>query len=213
MANEGLVSERVSDVAFSPAVKAIQARLGSRSAYERKERNGGWRNHVTPELAAFIAERDSLYLATASASGQPYIQHRGGPKGFLAVIDDRTLGIADFGGNKQYITIGNLSENDKAYIFLMDYANQSRIKLWGRARVIENDPDLVAKLAVPGYEAKLERAILFTIEAWDSNCRQHIVRRFTEEDILPSFQRMQMRIDELEAEVARLRATHSPSAI
>ncbi|VTR96841.1 pyridoxamine 5 -phosphate oxidase : Pyridoxamine 5'-phosphate oxidase-related, FMN-binding OS=Blastopirellula marina DSM 3645 GN=DSM3645_14815 PE=4 SV=1: Pyridox_oxidase [Gemmata massiliana] len=195
-----------SDVAFTPAVKALQERKGSRNSYARMERSGSWETTVTPELAAFIAERDMFYLGTATADGQPYIQHRGGPTGFLKVVDERTLGFADFGGNKQYLTLGNLSENPKAFIFLMDYANRQRVKLWGTARAVEGDPDLEAKLRDPSYPGKVERAILFTVEAWDSNCHQHIHPRYTNEEIAPVVEKLQARITELEAEVKRLRA-------
>jgi predicted pyridoxine 5'-phosphate oxidase superfamily flavin-nucleotide-binding protein len=194
----------VSDIVFSPAVKAVQARLGSRAGYARMEQGKGWQSRVTPELAAFIAERDSLYLATANAEGQPYIQHRGGAKGFLKVVDEQTLAFADLGGNRQYISLGNLSENDKASIFLMDYPNRRRIKLWGRARVVEDDPELTARLTDPAGKGKPERAILFEIEAWDVNCPQHITRRYSEADIEAAFGKLQARIGELEAEVARL---------
>lgn len=196
----------VSDLAFTPAVKAMQELYGSRKAYARVEAKGGWKDRVTPELAAFIAERDSLYLATASAEGRPYIQHRGGPLGFLKVLDDKTLGLADYRGNKQYITLGNLSENDKAYIFLMDYANRQRIKLWGRARVVEDDPGLMERLRDPEYGGVPERALLFEIEAWDSNCPQHIARRYSEAQIAPVLVKLQARIDELESELQHLRA-------
>jgi predicted pyridoxine 5'-phosphate oxidase superfamily flavin-nucleotide-binding protein len=199
-----------SDVAFSPAVKAAQARRGSRAHYARMEQTRGWRSTVTPDLAAFLAERDSIYLATANAAGQPYVQHRGGPKGFLRVIDERTLGFADFKGNRQYITAGNLAENDRAFIFLMDYAQQQRIKLWGRARVVEDDPELTASLAVPGYAGKPEQAILFTIEAWDANCRQHIPQLLAAADVAEAVGRLQARIAELETEVARLQS-HVPA--
>ena len=195
----------VSDVAFTPAVKAAQEARGSRKGYARMEEKGGWQDRVTPELAAFIAERDSFYLATASVEGRPYIQHRGGPPGFLKVLDDRTLAIADFGGNRQYISIGNLSENDKAFIFLMDYPNQQRIKLWGRARIVEDDPALLERLMEPGYKARPERVLLFEIEAWDVNCPQHITRRYTEAQVATAMGKLQRRVDELEAEVARLR--------
>jgi predicted pyridoxine 5'-phosphate oxidase superfamily flavin-nucleotide-binding protein len=194
----------VSDIVFSPAVKAVQARLGSRAGYARMEQGKGWQSRVTPELAAFIAERDSLYLATANAEGQPYIQHRGGAKGFLKVVDEQTLVFADLGGNRQYISLGNLSENDKASIFLMDYPNRRRIKLWGRARVVEDDPELTARLIDPAGKGQPERAILFEIEAWDVNCPQHITRRYSEADIEAAFGKLQARIGELEAEVARL---------
>ncbi len=202
-----------SDVAFTPAVKAMQEKLGSRAGYARMEEKGGWQTAVTPDLAGFLAQRESFYLATASAEGQPYIQHRGGPKGFLRVIDDKTLGFADFGGNRQYISLGNLSENDRAQIFLMDYANRRRVKIWGRARVVEDDPFLLERLADPDYPGKPERAILFAVEAWDVNCPQHITPRFTEADLAPGIGKLKARILELEAEVARLkRAGGGPSA-
>lgn len=200
------MSEFVSDIAFTPAVKAVQERLGSRAGYARMEEKGGWRDTVTNDLAAFLAERDSLYFATASAEGQPYIQHRGGPKGFLKVLDEKRLAFADFKGNRQYITLGNLSENPRAYIFLMDYANRRRIKIWGRAEVVEADPWLVEKLSDPEYSGVPERAVVFHVEAWDVNCPQHIVRRYTEDDIAAAFAKQQSRIEELEAEVARLKA-------
>lgn len=190
--------EYASDIAFTPTVKAVQARRGSRAGYEKMERKGGWRTHITPDLAALIAARDSFYLATSSAAGQPYIQHRGGPKGFLRVLDDRTLGFADFRGNRQYITTGNLAENERAFLFLMDYANRRRIKLWGRARVVEDDPTLVASLMPEAYEAKPEQAVLFTVEAWDSNCPQHIVQRFTLDEIEAAAEPLRRRIAELE---------------
>ncbi len=195
----------VSDIAFTPAVKAVQERNGSRAGYARMEEKGGWRDTVTPELAASLAERDSFYLATASGEGRPYIQHRGGPKGFLKILDDKHLAFADFGGNRQYITAGNLSENDRASIFLMDYANRRRIKVWGRARVVDDDPALLERLIEPGYKAKPERAIVFEIEAWDVNCPQHITRRYTDEQIAPALAKLQARIEELEAEVKELR--------
>ncbi len=193
-----------SDVAFSPVVKAWQEKMGSRAGYARMEQKGGWRDRVTPDLAAFLAQRDSFYLATASAEGQPYVQHRGGPKGFLKVLDGRTLAFADFTGNRQYISAGNLSENDRAQIFLMDYANRQRIKIWGRARVVEDDPELLGKLADPAYQGRPERAVLFEIAAWDVNCPQHITRRYTEAEVATAVEKLTARIDELQAEVARL---------
>jgi predicted pyridoxine 5'-phosphate oxidase superfamily flavin-nucleotide-binding protein len=197
-----------SDVAFTPKVKEIQARRGSRRQYARMEEARGWCTTVTEDLAAFIAERDSFYLATANAAGQPYIQHRGGPKGFLRVIDEHSLAFADFRGNRQYITTGNLAENDKAYLFLMDYTHRRRVKIWGRARV-EDDPALLQSLAAPGYEGKPEQAILFTIEAWDTNCPQHIPQMFAAADVAAAIERLQGRIEELEAEVAKLRGAVS----
>ena len=197
--------KHVSDIAFTTRVKAAQEKRGSRRSYAKMETKGGWKNAVTPELAEFVAARDSFYLATANAEGQPYIQHRGGPKGFLKVIDDCTLGFADFGGNRQYITVGTLEENDKAFIFLMDYANRRRVKIWGRARYVEDDPTLVASLTVPGYDAVPERAILFTIEAWDVNCPSHITQRLTADEIAPAIAALKSRIAELEAELAAAR--------
>jgi predicted pyridoxine 5'-phosphate oxidase superfamily flavin-nucleotide-binding protein len=193
------------DLIFTPAVQQAQAERGSAKAYTARVEEG-FPDKVTPELAAFIAEQDTAFLGTASAEGAPYIQHRGGPKGFIKVIDERTLGFADYRGNRQYITLANLSENDRAYLFLLDPARRQRIKLWGRARVVENDPGLVERLFDKGYKAKPERAILFTIEAWDVNCSQHIVTRFTEAEIGEALTTVQVRIAELEAENARLRA-------
>jgi len=200
-----MTREHVSDVAFTPAVKEAQTRLGSRAGYEKMEAKGGWQDRVTPDLAAFIAERDSAYLATSTADGQPYIQHRGGPKGFIKVIDNQTLALADFSGNRQYISLGNLAENDKAHLFLMDYANRRRIKIWGRARMVEDDPNLTKELADPNYKANPERALVFKIEAWDVNCPQHITPRFTQDDIEPAIGSLKARIAQLEAEVAVLR--------
>ncbi len=177
----------VSDIAFTPAVKNQQTRLGSRDAYARMEQRGGWKDKVTPELAAFVAQRDSFYMATAAADGQPYIQHRGGPQGFLKVLDETTLGFADFSGNAQYISIGNLAENDKVSLFLMDYPNRRRIKIWGTAQFVEDDEDLLAKLNDPEYGGRVERAILITITAWDVNCPQHIKPRFTEDEARSKF--------------------------
>jgi predicted pyridoxine 5'-phosphate oxidase superfamily flavin-nucleotide-binding protein len=193
------------DLVFTPAVQQAQAERGSAKGYAGRVEEG-FPDKVTPELAAFIAEQDTAFLGTASAQGVPYIQHRGGPKGFIKVIDERTLGFADYRGNRQYITLANLSENDRAYLFLIDPARRQRIKLWGRARVVENDPALVERLFDKGYKAKPERAIVFTIEAWDVNCSQHIVTRFTEAEISEALSTVQARIAELEAENARLRA-------
>lgn len=193
-----------SDVAFTPSVKAEQAKRGSRLQYERMERLRGWPSTVTPDLTAFIADARSFYLSTANAEGQPYIQHRGGPAGFLKILDDKTLAFADYAGNRQYITIGNLAENPKAYIFIMDYVHQRRVKLWGTAKVIEGDEDLLSKLSDPGYRARPERVIVFTIEAWDQNCPQHIRRMLPFDEVAEAFGRMQKRIADLETENARL---------
>ena len=194
-----------SDIAFTPAVKAIQRRKGSRENYAAMEENGGWETTITPDLASFVAQQRSLFLATANAQGQPYIQHRGGPPGFLQVLDDTTLAFADYRGNRQFVTLGNLGENPRAYLFLIDYALRRRIKIWGTARVVEDDGALVARLIPEGYRAKPEQAIVFTIAAWDSNCPQHIPQRFEAEDVARALGEKDRRIAELEAEVARLR--------
>jgi uncharacterized protein len=190
-----------SDIAFTPAVKAIQTAKGSRKLYAKVEKTGGWETTITEELTQFISERDEFYLATANAEGQPYIQYRGGRPGFLRVVDKHTLGFADFGGNQQYITLGNLSENPQAFIFLMDYVDLRRIKLWGKARVVEGDPTLVERLRDPEDPSPAERAILFDIEAWDMNCQQHIHRRFPQEIVGPYIEKLQARIQELEAKL------------
>ena len=202
----------VSDVAFTPAVKAVQERKGSRKGYARMEEKGGWTDRITPDLAAFLATRDSFYLSTASADGQPYIQHRGGKPGFLKVVDDRTLAFADFKGNRQYISTGNLSENPKAFIFLMDYPNRRRIKIWGRARVVDDDPALIGRLRDADYAGVPEQAIVFTIEAWDVNCPQHITPRYTESDVAVLVKTLRSQIDELTAEVERLSVLQQASA-
>ena len=195
-----------SDVAFTPAVKAIQVEKGSRAAYAQMEWGSSWETTVTPELEAFLAGLDMFYLGTANAEGQPYIQYRGGAPGFLKVLDSHTLAFADFGGNRQYITLGNLSENPKAFLFFMDYAERRRIKIWGTARVVEGDSGLIETLRVPGDPAKLERAIVFEVEAWDMNCQKHIHRRFPESAVAPVVRELQDRIKELEAEVAGFRS-------
>lgn len=196
----------VSDIAFTPAVKQEQEKRGSRDGYARMEQGNGWRSLMDDDLRAYVAERDSFYLATTSSDGYPYIQHRGGPKGFLKALDERTLAFADFAGNRQYISIGNSRENDRANLFLMDYAHRRRVKIWGRIRFVEDDPDLLASLAIPDYRAKAERAVLFTIEAWDTNCPQHITPRFTEAELAPTLLAYEGRIAELSAEIESLKA-------
>jgi predicted pyridoxine 5'-phosphate oxidase superfamily flavin-nucleotide-binding protein len=191
-----------SDVAFTPAVKSIQADKGSRSTYAKVEEGRGWQTTVTPELTAFLAGLDMFYLGTANAEGQPYIQYRGGAPGFLKVLDEKTFGFADFGGNRQYITLGNLSDNPKAFIFLMDYANSHRIKLWGTARVVEDDPDLLERLQAPEYPGRVERAILFSMEAWDVNCPQHIHKRFPQSVVAPIIEKLQTQVQELQEKLA-----------
>jgi predicted pyridoxine 5'-phosphate oxidase superfamily flavin-nucleotide-binding protein len=199
-----------SDVAFTPSVKAVQERKGSRAAYARLEAQGGFETEITDELARFVAERDSVYLATASASGRPYVQHRGGPKGFLHVLDEHTLAWADFRGNRQYVTAGNLAENAQAFLFLMDYERPARVKIWGRARVVEGDAALVERLLPRGYRAKPEHAVLFTVEAWDVNCPQHIPRKLDAAEVEAALARLEERIAALEEENGRLRRLAAP---
>jgi predicted pyridoxine 5'-phosphate oxidase superfamily flavin-nucleotide-binding protein len=195
-----------SDVAFSPAVKAVQTRKGSRRSYSHMEERGGWQTRITPDLAGFIERQTSIFLATANAEGQPYIQHRGGPPGFLCVLDDKTIGFVDFTGNRQYITQGNLADNPKAHLFLIDYAHRRRFKIWGEARVIEGDSELIRRLQPAGYTARPEQVILFTVAAWDANCPQHIPQRFDAADVAAALAEREKRIADLEAEIARLRA-------
>jgi uncharacterized protein len=195
-----------SDIVLPPAARRAHAQRGSARAYEKRIA-AGFPDRVTGELAAFIAELDTAFLATVSAAGAPYIQHRGGPPGFIKVLDEKTLGFADYAGNRQYITVGNLAGNDRAYLFLLDFARQRRIKIWGRARVVEDDPALLARLSDAGYRARPERAILFTVEAWDANCSQHITARFSETEVAQATAVLTQRLAALEAENARLRAT------
>jgi len=195
-----------SDIAFSPSVKAEQERHGSREHYRRMESEHGWSSAITPELTQFIAGMRSFYLATASVEGQPYIQHRGGPAGFLKVLDETTLAFADYRGNRQYITAGNLAENPRAFIFLMDYAHLVRVKLWGEAKVVEDDPALLARLVDATYGAVPERAIVFSVKAWDRNCRQHIPRLIPVEDAAAALAGLEQRVASLEAENASLQA-------
>jgi uncharacterized protein len=195
----------ISDIAFTPTVKKIQDRKGSRENYAKMEQKGGWQDSVTADLAQFIGERDSFYLGTASADGQPYIQHRGGKPGFLKVLDEHTLAFADFKGNRQYLSTGNLEDNDKAYIFLMDYPNRRRIKIWGTARVVDTDPVLMAQLTDADYKSQPEQVIVFTVTAWDVNCPQHITRRYSEAEVAAIIEPLHSRIAELEAQIA---ATH-----
>jgi predicted pyridoxine 5'-phosphate oxidase superfamily flavin-nucleotide-binding protein len=196
------MTRALTDVAFTPSVKAEQERLGSRASYERWSERGGFSGIITSELAGFVEQQTTAYLGTANASGQPYIQHRGGEPGFLRVLDEVTIGFADYAGNRQYITLGNLAENDRAYLFLMDYATRTRVKIWGTASWVEDDPELLARLTerTPGAEA--ERAILFRVEAWDKNCRQHIPQLVP----IEALRTLQRRVADLESEVASLRS-------
>ena len=193
-----------SDIAFTEAVKAIQARKGSRRAYARVEQGGSWEQSITAELTAEIEAQTSVFLATANAQGQPYIQHRGGPAGFLQVLDEHTIGFADFAGNRQFITQGNLEENPQAHLFLIDYARRRRTKIWGTARVVEGDEALQQRLMPAGYRARPEQVLLFAVSAWDVNCPQHIPQRFEAADVAAALASRDRRIADLEAEVQRL---------
>jgi len=201
-----------SDVAFTPAVKAIQARKGSREGYAEVERNGGWRTEIDDRLASFLADTNSFFLATATADGQPYIQHRGGPKGFIKILDKNTVAFADYSGNRQYITQGNLAENPKAQLFVMDYAHRRRVKIWGDARVVDDDPALLKSLMPAGYKARPEQVIIFKIAAWDTNCPQHIPQKFDAADVAAALASRDARIAELEAELAKLKSAVSAAS-
>ena len=201
-----------SDVAFTPAVKAIQARKGSRQAYAHVEENGGWRTEIDDKLAGLLANTNSFYMATATADGQPYIQHRGGPKGFVKILDKNTIAFADYAGNRQYLTEGNLSENNRAHIFIMDYAHRRRVKIWGEAKVIDHDPALLDALMPKGYKARPEQVIVFKIAAWDTNCPQHIPQKFDAADVAQALAVRDARIAELEAELARVKKEQAPAS-
>jgi len=194
-----------SDLVFTPAARRAQEQRGSSKAFAGRIEQG-FPDTVTPDLAQFIARIDTAFLGTVTENGSPYIQHRGGPRGFIKVIDDKTLGFADYRGNRQYITISNIENNDRAFLFLFDPATRSRIKLWGRLKAIEGDAELIGELFDDGYKARPERVLLFKIEAWDVNCSQHITERFTKEEIQAAMPGIQQKIITLETENAQLRA-------
>jgi len=191
-----------SDIAFTPSVKAQQTRKGSRAAYRRMEEGGGWQTSVTPDLAAFLAQQRTAFLATVNADGQPYIQHRGGPPGFIRVLDANTLGFADYSGNRQYVTLGNLADNPKAHLFAIDYAHRRRVKMWGTLAAVEDDPALLESLMPAGYKATPERALLFTLKAWDANCPQHIPMLLPADDVAAALAERDAKIAALEAQLA-----------
>lgn len=201
-----------SDIAFTGTVKAIQSRKGSRPAYARMETGGSWESSITADLKAEIEAQTSVFLATANAEGQPYIQHRGGPAGFLRVLDEHTIAFVDFAGNRQYITQGNLEANPKAQLFLIDYAQRRRIKVWGTAKVVEGDEGLLRRLMPEDYRARPEQVVLFTVTAWDVNCPQHIPQRFEAADVEAAIRTRDERIAALEAEVERLGTSTIPLA-
>ncbi|OAB61065.1 pyridoxamine 5'-phosphate oxidase [Leptolyngbya valderiana BDU 20041] len=198
------MARKFTQIAFTPAVKAIQNKYGSRETYARMEESGLENDTLIPHLAEFIEARDSFYIGTTNENGWPYIQFRGGPIGFLKVLDEKTLGFADFSGNGQYLSIGNLETSDRVFLFLMDYANRRRLKIWGRAKVECDRPDLVERLRVSGYRANVERAIVIRVEAWDWNCPQHIPLKYSEEQVAEIMAPLQARIRELETQLESL---------
>jgi len=194
-----------SDIAFTPAVKAIQARKGSRRAYASQEKAGAWQTKIDEDLRDFIEAQTSVFLATANAEGQSYIQHRGGPPGFLRVIDSRTIGFVDYAGNRQFISSGNLADNPKAFLFLIDYAHRKRIKIWGTAKIVEGDTELTTQLMPADYKARAEQVILFTVTAWDANCPQHIPQRFEAAEVAEALAAKDEQIAVLKAELAAVK--------
>ena len=195
------MSEYISDIAFSPSVKDYQEKEGSRYGYQKVAQSRDWQNSITDQLRSFVASRDSFYIATVNKEGQPYIQHRGGPKGFLKVLDDHTLGFAEYSGNRQYISAGNLQDSNKVSLFLMDYPTRSRIKIWGEAKIIKKEDKLMNQLKDKDYSAVIERAMIIKLKAWDVNCPQHIQQRFTREELKPEFDALNKRINDLEMEL------------
>ncbi|MDM4766556.1 pyridoxamine 5'-phosphate oxidase family protein [Pelomonas sp. SE-A7] len=206
------MSRAYSDLAFTPAVRAMQTRMGSRSSYARLDQAEDRRDALTEREAEFIEKRDGFYQATVGETGWPYVQFRGGPAGFLKVLDARTLAYADFRGNLQYISVGNLEGNDRVSILLMDYANQRRLKILGRVRLVSatEDPGLLARLRDPQYRAQVERAFVITVEAYDWNCPQHITPRYTEAEVEQAVQPLRAELEQARLELARLRAAASP---
>jgi len=204
---DDLTGHQFARIAFTPTVRAIQEAEGSRTAYAKNDLGEAHHHLLSSREAAFIAMRDSFYMATVTETGWPYMQHRGGPPGFLRVLDEKTLGFADYRGNRQYVSVGNLANNDRVALFLMDYPNRARLKILGRAKVIglKDDAALIAKLMTPGYRAKPEHAMLITVEAFDWNCSQHITERFTLADVERATEGLRGRIAELEEELARAR--------
>ncbi|MGF1458971.1 MAG: pyridoxamine 5'-phosphate oxidase family protein [Leptolyngbyaceae cyanobacterium] len=196
------MAPKFTEIAFTPTVKATQARYGSRQAYARMEAHGTANNTLSPPMAEFIQARDGFYMGTVNSEGWPYVQFRGGPIGFLKVLDNQTLGFADFGGNAQYLSISNLADSDRVFLFLMDYANRRRLKIWGRATVEYDCLELLEQLHSPGYPAEPQRAIIIHVEAWDWNCPQHIPHKYSEAEVLQIIAPLQERIAKLEAQLS-----------
>lgn len=193
------------EIAFTPTVRRVQEAQGSRAAYARMDELPDAVNQLlTTAEAGFIAARNSLYMATVSETGWPYVQHRGGPAGFVRVLDERTIGFADFRGNRQYVSVGNLLSNDRVSLFFMDYPNRTRLKLLGRARLVGlDDQAMLARLEMPEYRARVERGVVITVEGFDWNCPQHITERYSREEMHAVIEPLAARIAELEAELAR----------
>ncbi len=198
------MGHRFADIAFTPAVKAAQEAQGSRGTYLRFEEGAPHHDRLGPAETDFIAARDSFYMASVSETGWPYVQHRGGPPGFLRVLDEQTIGFADFRGNRQYVSLGNLARNDRVSLILMDYAHRRRLKILGRARAIgpADDPARLAALQLPDYRARVERGVLIAVEAFDWNCPQHITPRFTAAQVAELTAPLHARIAALEASLA-----------
>ena len=203
------MGHKFAEIAFTPTVKAEQERSGSRRSYARMEEGDAHHDRPGAREAAFIAERDSFYMATVSETGWPYIQHRGGPAGFVRILDDKTIGFADFAGNRQYVSVGNLQTDDRVSMFFMDYPNQTRLKLLGRVRLIEaSEAKLLELLQVPDYRARVERGMIITMEGYDWNCPQHITPRFTQAQVLSMVAPLRDRVAELESTLADLSARY-----
>ena len=195
-----------SDVAFSGTVKQVQAERGSRAAYAHQEARGGFDTEVTPDLAGFLAEVDTAFLATANAEGQPYVQHRGGPRGFIQVIDASTIGFLDLPGNRQYVTTGNLRDNDRVCLFLIDYARRLRVKVWGHARAVPASDPAAATLTSANAPTRVEQAILITVTAWNANCPKHIPRKVDAAEAEQVIESLERRLEALELENRTLRS-------
>lgn len=195
----------ISDMAFSASVKKRQKEMGSRNTYQKMAERRDWQQELTM-LKPFIVARDSFYMSSVNADGQPYIQHRGGPKGFLKVLDESHLFFADYSGNRQYISVGNFDDNNKVHLFLMDYPNRTRIKIWGEATIVSKDNEALKKLMETKYVAQVERFIQIKVTAWDANCPQHIQQRYTWKEMEPHFDVLNQKIQDLEKQVAVLSA-------
>jgi len=205
------MAKNFTEIAYSQAVLEMQRKLNAVEVNAELQHSIG-RNSITPALATYLASRISFYLATASADGQPYIQHRGGPPGFIKTIDSQTLAFPDFEGNKQYISLGNLSENPRVQLFLMDYGQRQRLKIWGKAEIVDSDESLLALVTPPSWRKPLKRAIRVSVEAWDVNCPAYIPQLFTVDQVEAAHEAMLERIAELEIEIATLKETASKKA-